>query len=923
MNGMRKSVLSVFLVLIFAFSLSAQSEKKVLSLEDYPQWKHILSPAICADGNWISYSLRPNGGDATLYIKSLTSDKIYDIPFGSGAKFSEDSHWAAYLIGVSKEEAKKLQKDKKPVPTKGELLNLGTGDKYTIENTEVIDFSKNSKFFTAKKAKQDKAVKHNGTDLVLRNLETKLSQNIGNVREYLFNKPGTMLAYTVDAANKGGNGVYLMKLMTGRFVPLDTGEADYAQIAWDKEGTALAFLRGKLEKNSWERDNVLLAFTGLEGESFTRFEYDPSKDSSFPENMVISERVMPQRGRRPGSSAPTQNKALIWSEDLSRVFCGIKEQEKKPEKSKEELPNVDIWHWKDEQIQSVQARRFNYDVNFTYRSVFLLERKKFLQLADKNMRTISLSRDGKWGVGRDAMPYLSDVETQQSDYYSVETSTGERKSIVKGIRRSLGISPHNEHFLYVKDKQLWIHVFKQGATTNISVEAPVVFVNEEDDHPNEKPPFGLTGWTKDGKAVIVNHKYDLWLLPLDGKKPSNILQGLGDKEKIQFRYVRLDPEEKFIDTSKPLLLSAYGEWTKKSGYYSLEVGDEPKKLIFLDKSFGFPRKAKKANKILYSIETFEEFPDLYESGVDFADAKKVTGANPQQKDFDWGRRILVDYTNSKGQKLQATLTLPAGYQEGKKYPMLVYFYEKMSQRHHQYSMPTYDDRPHMSAYASDDYLVLMPDIVFEIGKPGTSSLDCVSSAVKKVIELGYADPERIGLQGHSWGGFQTSFIVTQTDMFACVVSGAPPTCIEGEFNQVFKGSGNNNHSYYSRSQGRMGTDPWKDHELYRSQSAIQNADKITTPFMLLHGTEDGSVDWIQSLEYYNAARYLGKEVIFLSYPGEPHHLAKEENQKDFQMRMKQYFGHYLKGKPMPDWMANGILYVKKKRRLDAQKEENK
>jgi len=923
MKDMKKSVFSVFLMLIFAFSLSAQSEKKVLTLEDYPLWKHILSPSISSDGNWVSYTLRPNGGDATVAFKSLTADKIYEIPYASRAMFSEDSRWAAYLIGVSKAETKKLQKEKKPVPTKGELLNLTSGEKHTIENTSDISFSKNSKFFAAKKAKQDKAAKHNGTDLVLRNLETGISQNIGNVGEYQFNKPGTMLAYTVDAAGKGGNGVYLLNLMTGQFIPLDTGEADYVQIAWDKEGTALAFLRGKLEKGYWERDNVLLAFTGLEKKTFTRFEYDPSKDSQFPENMVISERVMPQRGRRPGSSTSSQNTALIWSEDLSRIFCGIKEQEKKPEKSKEELPNVDIWHWKDEQIQSVQARRFERDVNFTYRSAFLLKEKKFLQLADKKMRNISLSEDGKWGVGQDTLPYLSDVETQQSDYYAVDTSTGDRKSIVKGIRRPFVISPHNSCFLYLKDKQLWIYDFKKEETTNISATAPVVFVNEEDDHPNEKPPFGLTGWTKDGKAVIVNHKYDLWLLPLDGKNPTNICKGLGDKEKIIFRYVRLDPEEKFIETSKPLLLSAFGEWTKKDGYYLLDVGKEPKKLVFADKSFGSIRKAKKADKILYTIETFVEFPDLYVSGMDFSKAKKVTDANPQQKDYAWGRRILVDYANSKGQKLQATLTLPAGYEEGKKYPMLVYFYEKMSQRHHQYSMPTYDDRPHMSAYASDGYLVLMPDVIFEIGKPGSSSLDCVSSAVKKVIELGYADPERIGLQGHSWGGFQTSFIVTQTDMFACVVSGAPPTCIEGEFNQVFKSSGNNNHSYYTRSQGRMGTDPWKDHELYRSQSAIQNADKITTPFMLLHGTEDGSVDWIQSLEYYNAARYLGKEVIFLSYPGEPHHLAKEENQKDFQLRMKQYFDHYLKGKPMPDWMANGVPYVKKKRRLDAQAEQNK
>jgi dipeptidyl aminopeptidase/acylaminoacyl peptidase len=922
MKRTKKNVLWFILFLVFTLPVLAQSEKKVLTLEDYPQWKHILSPTISTDGNWIAYSLRPNGGDAVLYFKSLALEKNYEIPFGSGAIFSENSRWAAYLIGVSKEEAKKLEKDKKPILRKGELLNLTTGEKYTIANTSAIQFSKNAKFFAAKKVQQDKSAKHKGTDLVVRNLETGLSQNIGNVGEHVFNKPGTLLAYTVDAASKEGNGVYLLNLTSGRFVPLDTGEADYAQIAWDKKGTALAFLKGKQDKDRWERDNVLLAFTELGKESFSRFVYDPSKDDIFPKDMVISERVMPRRTGRPGSSDVSPNKALIWSEDLSRIFFGIKEQENKPEKSKEELPNVDIWHWKDERIQSVQTRQFNYDVNFAYRSVCLLKEKKFLQLADENMRTITLTQDGRWGVGRDALPYLSDVETQQSDYYAVNTATGERKLIVKGIRRTFGVSPDNRHFLYLKDKQLWIYDFQKGATTDISSEAPVVFVNEEDDHPNEKPPFGMAGWTKDGKAVIVNHKYDLWLLPLDGKNPANLCQGLGDKEKIRFRYVRLDPEEKFIDTSKPLLLSAYGEWTKKSGYFRMDVDKELKQLVYTGKRFGIPRKAIKTDKVLFTLETFLEFPDLYVSALDFKNPIKVTDANPQQKDYAWGRRILVDYTNSKGQKLQATLTLPAGYEEGKKYPMLVYFYEKMSQRHHQYSMPTYDDRPHMSAYASDGYLVLMPDILFEIGRPGTSSLDCVSSAVKKVVELGYADPERIGLQGHSWGGFQTSFIVTQTDMFACIVSGAPPTCIEGEFNQIFKSSGNNNHSYYSRSQGRMGTDPWKDHELYRSQSAIQNAHKITTPFMLLHGTEDGSVDWIQSLEYYNAARYLGKEVIFLSYPGEPHHLAKEENQKDFQKRMKQYFDHYLKGKPMPDWMTHGIPYMKKKRLLDAQKEQD-
>lgn len=917
------SLVNIFLILTFVAVLSAQTQtqpgqtgKKVLTLDDYPRWNHIVSPSISSEGNWVSYAYRPNGGDDTLYIKSLTTDKVYEIQYGSRPSFSEDSKWVAYMIGLAKKEVEKLRKEKKPVTSKAELLNLTSGEKYTVENASSFSFSKDSKFCAIKKVKSDKEAKHSGTDLLIRNLETGLVLNIGNVSDFKFNKPGTMLAYTIDASEKKGNGIYVIELGSGVQKPLDTGELDYAGIAWDKEGTALAVLRGTKKKEFTQKDNNILAFVGLSKGHPAKIEYNPGDDPDFPKNMVISEKVLPER-RRGIRAETTERMALLWSEDNSRIFCGIKEQEKELEKSKEPVANVDVWHWKDERIQSVQMRRAEDDSNFTYRSVLILNDQRFIRLTNDKMRTITITKNGKWGVGRDDKPYLSDLETMQADYYLVNTASGERKPIEKGIRRPMGVSPHSNHFLYLNDRQLWVYDVEEGKTKNISERAPVSFVNEEDDHPWEKPAYGVAGWAKDGKAVVVNHKFDLWSLPLDGGNPENMTGGMGEREQIRFRYINLDPEEKFIDTSKPMLLSAYGEWTKKSGYYSLKIGNQPEKLIYEDKNIGTPTKAKKADKILYTKETFVDFPDYFVSSADFRSPVRVTDANPHQKEYAWGSRILIDYKNSNGVKLEATLTLPAGYESGKKYPMVVYIYEKMSQRHHQYSMPTYDDRPHMSTYASDGYLVLMPDIVYTIGRPGDSALDCTLSAVKKVIELGYADPEHIGLQGHSWGGYESAFLVTQTDKFACVVAGAAPSCIATEYNQIFKGSGNNNNSYYERSQGRMGTDPWKDEELYFSQSPIRQATKITTPFLLLHGIEDGSVDWIESLEYYNAARRLGKKIIFLSYPGEPHHLSKEENQKDFQIRMKQFFDHYLKGTQMPGWMENGIPYLKKKRKLDA------
>ncbi|MHB8095945.1 MAG: S9 family peptidase [Candidatus Aminicenantales bacterium] len=894
----------------------AQTGGKVLTLADYPLWKQFAGAAISPDGGWFASVLKPNGGDETLTIRSLSSDRSFAIPGGTTPEFSRDSKWAAYAIVLPKAEAEALRKDKKPVPRKIELLGLASGEKFTVENGADFAFSNDSKSFVVRKpVPEGEPGGAKGVDAIFRRLDQGTTQLVGNVGEHAFNKPGGLWAYTVDVEGRKGNGLYLLEPATGRLDVLDSGEMEYSRLSWDREGTAIAVLKGTKKKGFSEKDNVLVAFTGLMKRSGgprvppARFEYDPSGDPSFPKGMVLSERG--EAGRRFGPGTGEAETPVSWSEDLSRIFCGIKEQDKEPEESKEPVANVDVWHWRDDRIQSAQMIQAERDRNFTWRSVFLTKEKRFLRLADATMKTVRVARDGRWGLGRDDKPYFSDIEQAMADYYAVDTATGTRRPIVQGVRRELGESPDGRRFLYMKDRQVFLYSFDSGKTENIAEKAGVIFADEEDDHPEEKPAYGLAGWTKDGKAVILNHRYDLWLLPFDGGAPRNITRGLGDREEIRFRCVRLDPEERAIDTSKPLLLSAYGEWTKKAGFYSLRIGAPPVRLVFEDKLFGPPVKARSADRVVYTAETFVDSPDYYISGTDFAAPRKITDANPQQAGFAWGSRRLVDFTNGRGRKLQASLTYPAGYEPGTRYPMIVYIYEKVSQQHHKYSMPTYDDRPHMSAYASDGYFVLMPDIAFEIGKPGSSALDCVSAAVAKVLELGVVDPKRIGLQGHSWGGFETAFIITQTDLFACAVAGAAPSSVAIEFNQVFKGSGENNHSYYERSQGRMGTNPWKDPALFDSQSAIRQAANIRVPFLLLHGTIDGSVDWIESLEYYNAARRLGKEVIFLSYPGEDHHLAREENQKDFLLKMKQYFDRYLKGAEAPDWMTKGVPFLKK------------
>jgi len=325
------------------------------------------------------------------------------------------------------------------------------------------------------------------------------------------------------------------------------------------------------------------------------------------------------------------------------------------------------------------------------------------------------------------------------------------------------------------------------------------------------------------------------------------------------------------------------------------------------------RKAEDADRVVFTRQTFRQFPDWWVSDLRLRSPRKVTDANPQLAEYAWGSRVLIDYTDQRGNRLQGTLTLPAGYQAGERYPMVVYFYEKMSQNHHQFSMPVWDDRPHASTYASNGYLFFMPDIVYDDGLPGISALDDITSATQAVIDQGYADPARIGLQGHSWGGYQSSFIVTQTDLFAAVVTGAPLTNLMSMYNILYKSTGGGNGPILEWSQGRFGVTPWDDFELYVRQSPVHHADKITTPFLILHGTADGAVDWNQGLEFFTAARRLGKEVILLSYPDEPHHLNKEPNQKDFQVRMWEYFDHHLRGAEAPKWMTEGVPQLEKGR----------
>ena len=452
-----------------------------------------------------------------------------------------------------------------------------------------------------------------------------------------------------------------------------------------------------------------------------------------------------------------------------------------------------------------------------------------------------------------------------------------------------------------------------GKSYPITKDVPANFVNEDNDHNVKNPPDPFVGWAKDGQSVFLNEGYDIWNVPVHGGKGINLTVN-GRKDQIRYRSLTsLDPDDSGASTCPSRSMfrcTANGPRSRAS--VSWKRGRPASISCFgrMPVSAG-PMKARKADVFFYTRDTYNEYPNYYVADPMLKKGQKITDANPQQKDFLWSSGVmLLDYKSAKGDKLQAALFLPANYEKGKKYPTLVYYYEKSSQGLNRYTQPSANGF-NKSVYTSNGYAVLMPDITYKINDPGMSAVWCVLPAIDAAVAAGVVDRAKVGLHGHSWGGYQTAFLVTQAD-FAAAVAGAPLTNMISMYSSIYFNSGGANQPIFESSQGRFYGGYWDNLEAYQRNSPVYYATRVKTPLIILHNDKDGAVDWNQGIEYYNTLRRLKKPVIMLQYVGENHGLAKAANQKDYTVRMKEFFDHYLMGKPAPKWLTEGIPYLKMK-----------
>jgi dipeptidyl aminopeptidase/acylaminoacyl peptidase len=937
---------------------AAPAAPRPIGLLDIIAWKSIGSTVLSPDGQWFGYRLSPAEGDGEVIIRPTKGAKEYKFPAGElrfgMIAFSDDSKFAAFMTSPTAKEAKAARRTRQTTYTKAHVLNLATGDKVEYDKIRSFAFSgENPAWLALQKAAPESQArerdKWSGSDLILRELATGKELTFGNVSEFAFDKKGQRLAFVIDAMGQTGNGVELRDMATGTVLSLDNDKANYKGLAWTEKGDGLACLKGKEDKAYEDKLYAVVGFTGFvpapaaKGQpapaGIQKVVYDPKDDKTFPQGMTLSPNRSPQ-----------------WTDDLDALLFGIYEPKKKAEgapgaggpggpepapaaappsgppaaEADEDVPDLVIWHWQDKRLQSQQQVQMSFDQNFSYLAEYRVKDKKFVRLADDDVRQVLVAAKQRFAVGIDNKDYELDanlIGVRYQDIYVLDMRTGARTLALKKNQNFYSTSPDGNRFLYYEDGHFYTYDMATGKSVNITKNVPASFVNEDNDTNVVKPPDFPIGWTKDGLSVLLSDGWDIWNVPAVGGKGVNLtVNGFKDQIRYRTRY-RLDPEEKGIDLAQPQYVGMYGEWTKKAGILRLDKSKPaPTVLLWDDCGFGALIKAKKADIYVYSLDTFKDYQDAYVADALLKNGQKITDANPQQKEFLWSSgQMLLDYKmdpkSGLDRKLQAALFLPANYEKGKRYPTVVYYYEKMSQQLNRYHQPS-SNGFNKSVYTSNGYAVLMPDITYKINDPGMSAVWCVLPALDAAVATGVVDRAKVALTGHSWGGYQTAFLITQAD-FAAAVAGAPLTNMISMYSSIYFNSGSANQPIFESSQGRFKGGYWDNLEAYQRNSPVYFAEKVQTPLVILHNDKDGAVVWNQGIEYYNTLRRLKKPVIMLQYVGENHGLVKPPNQKDYTVRMKEFFDHYLMAKPAPKWMVEGMPYLKLKDYLKEKAKELK
>jgi len=933
-----------FALVVCALSAVGFAQKKPLDHSVYDSWKSIRGTSFSHDGKWILYVIAPQEGDSKVEVKSLTSDTIYRFDRGSVVQFSNDSKFVVATIVPALADTKKATRDKvaaADMPKNSLLiLNLASGEQTKVDKVTSFQLPAEDCGWLTYRPEPPKPATNavtpsagaatgsnarrgaprapgaargggaaattsgTGAPLVIRNLSSGKEQRLDDVGDAALSKDGSVLAYTVVTKEGKTDGVFWMDLKGGAVKTTFKGKSKVSKIALNDATKRLAFLSDKPESPAPAAETSKKT-------SISAFMYDPKSDKT---NRVAGD----DSAGLPKGWIISENSPLSFSENGSRIFFGTvpkPAEEKKDDTPDSDKVSVDIWNWKDNRIMPQQILQAAAEQRRTFQAVAFLDSGKVVQLETTAIPSVLTSRrgDGDLAIANSDLNYRleSSWDSEYNDYYVMNIRTGESRKLVEKSEGRITFSPDARYLSGYDPQSKQYFVVDPKTLKRTDFNIPTALFNELDDRPSTPTPYGEAGWTKDDARLLVYDAYDIWSIDPTGKNPPvNLTGGAGRLGNVRLRYINTDPESRFIDIQKPLLLSAFNTDTKAAGFYSLNALDarpRPVKLVMEDKSFSAPLVAKAGNVISYTRQDFVEFPDVWIAKPDFSDAKKLSNANPQQAQYNWGTAELVNWISSDGQRLQGILIRPEDFSYSKKYPMITYFYERLSDSLHSYHAPAPSaSTVNMSYFASNGYVMFIPDIPYKTGSPGESSMSAIVSGVLSIVNRGYVDPTKLGIQGHSWGGYEVAYLVTQTNLFNCAEAGAAVVDMFSAYGGIRYETGILREGQYEHGQSRIGATPWDKPLRYLENSPLFWLDRVKTPLLLLQNDKDGAVPFTQGIEFFSALRRLGKPAWMVSYNGEDHNLVERKNRKDWSVRLSQYFDHFLKGAPTPVWMSKRV-----------------
>lgn len=943
----RRPIALLALATLLPLALGAQAvAKRPLTQDTYDLWRAIQQPTLSADGRWAVYTLSPTLGDGELVVRATSSSTEHRVARGwtgrplttvSGTPFSSqaaqvtaDSRHVLFLKYPPKAEMDSARlRRARPADqprTKLAILTLATGAVTTIDRVRGFQLARDGGRFVAYQVDVDTTAaaggagaartdstrpaarrKDAGAPLVLRELATGTEVRVEGVTNYTLDQGERWLVYSVTGADSlGVDGAYVRELATGVVTPLKVATGNYRALAVDEAGTQVAFVT---DADEWKREKPRFTlYHAPLGAARTRS--GPTVATvAVAAGAVGGGLRIAERGRVEFVKAGGVLQFGVQPVPLDSI----------PTDSLADKAIVDLWHWRDARPQPMQRLQANADRNRAYTAVFHVATRQMRRVANDSMPNLQLSDDGRTAVLVTNVPYEMDAIAGEggNDIHVVNTVTGASRLVAKRVRGSGQLSPSARYVIWWEQGAWHAHDIVSNRTRDLTTAiSGVAFEREIHDTPSEPTPWGVGGWTANDGRVLIYDRYDIWEVDASGVSAArNLTDGVGRKQNLTFRLIDLEPEERAYDPTQPLNLRTFDNATKHAGVYRDRVGGTmpPEKVMMAPKSWPVLQKARRAEQYLATRADYREYPDLW-TGPAFDRLERISDAMPEQATYSWGDVELVKWSNTDGVAMEGLLYKPEGFDPARQYPMVVYFYEQLSDGLYNYVRPAGRNVVNAPVYTSLGYLVFMPNIHYTPGYPGPSSVKSIVPGVQALIARGIAHPKKIGITGQSWGGYQTSYVITQTQLFAAAVPNATVVNMTSAYGGIRWASGVERAIVnYERGQSRIGGSLWEYPERYIENSPLFYLDRVSTPVLFMANDNDGAVPWYQGIEYFVAMRRLGKEAYMVNYNGDEHNPRKYANQKDIDRRMQEFFAAKLQGAPEPDWMKRGIPFLEKGR----------